>query len=318
MPGYESIGVAAPILLILLRLMQGVAVGGEWGGAVLIAAEHPPPKWKTFLASAPQYGSPVGLILASLAFRSVSDLPKEQFLGWGWRIPFLLRGILIFIAFIIRSSVKESPELAAELAKAPKDDLVPPKEIFAKHKLTLTLAMGLCLLGVAGFYFLTTLMTTFATTSLGVEKSVMLEITSWIGVVEIIAFPIGSLIATKVSERFLLIGSSAAAFLFAIPMMMLVVTGNVTNLYVAILVAVTFVAAHYAVMAPFLTRAYPVHLRYTGVALSSSLSGAIFSGLPPRHRRLARQDVRSAMDAAVDSVHDHRRRDAPRQHPSSG
>lgn len=281
LPGYDAIGASAAILLIALRLVQGVAVGGEWGGAVLIAAEHAPPKWKTFLASAPQYGSPIGLMLAALAFRTVSDLPREDFLAWGWRIPFLASAVLIIVAFAIRAGIKESPELVKRLEEMPQDDIVPAKEIFRTRGYTLLLGMGLCLLGVAGFYFLTTLMTTFTTESLGISKSDILNVIFWVGVLELVAFPFGSWIATRFNERLLLVAMSAAAFVFAIPMMMLIVTGDLGNIRIGILVGTFFVAAHYAVMAPFLTRAFPVHLRYTGISLSSSLSGAIFSGVTP-------------------------------------
>ncbi|MCO4317133.1 MFS transporter [Phyllobacterium sp. 21LDTY02-6] len=281
LPGYQSIGVSAAVLLVALRLVQGVAVGGEWGGAVLIAAEHAPPRWRTFLASAPQYGSPIGLILATLAFRTVSDLPQEDFLSWGWRVPFLLSGILIILAFIIRAGINESPELEERLKEQSVQNVIPAKEIFLTRKTSLALGMGLCLLGVAGFYFITTLMMTFTTTSLGISRSDMLELVSWVGVIELIAFPAGSYIATRFGERFLLVITSGAALLFAVPMMMLIITGDLTNIYIAILTATLFLAAHYAVMAPFLTRAFPVHLRYTGISLSSSLSGAIFSGLTP-------------------------------------
>ncbi|MEI4481590.1 MULTISPECIES: MFS transporter [Phyllobacterium] len=281
LPSYHSIGMSAAVMLVLLRLVQGVAVGGEWGGAVLIAAEHAPPRWRTFLASAPQYGSPIGLILATLAFRTVSDLPQEDFLSWGWRIPFLLSGILIIFAFIIRAGINESPELEERLKEKTVQNVIPAKEIFLTKKKSLVLGMGLCLLGVAGFYFITTLMMTFTTTSLGINRSDMLELVSWVGVIELFAFPAGSYIATRFGERFLLIAMSGAALLFAVPMMMLIITGNLTNIYIAILVATVFLAAHYAVMAPFLTRAFPVHLRYTGISLCSSLSGAIFSGLTP-------------------------------------
>ncbi|MGO4448388.1 MFS transporter [Phyllobacterium sp. TAF24] len=281
LPSFHSIGLTAAVLLVVLRLVQGVAVGGEWGGAVLIAAEHAPPRWRTFLASAPQYGSPVGLILATLAFRTVSDLPQEDFLSWGWRVPFLLSGVLIIFAFIIRAGINESPELLERLKEKSVQSVIPAKEIFRTKKMSLLLGMGLCLLGVAGFYFITTLMMTFTTTSLGINRSDMLVLISWVGVVELFAFPAGSYIATRYGERFLLVAMAGAALLFAIPMMMLIVSGNLTNIYIAILGATVFLAAHYAVMAPFLTRAFPVHLRYTGISLCSSLSGAIFSGLTP-------------------------------------
>ena len=281
LPTYSSIGMAAAVLLVILRLVQGIAVGGEWGGAVLIAAEHAPAKWRTFLASAPQYGSPVGLILASLAFGFVSDLPKEQLLSWGWRIPFLLSGVLLLLAFIIRSGVNESPEMVKELEKDKTKDVAPVKEVFATKKLTLLYGVGACILGVAGFYFVTTFMINYTTTYLAIEKKTILNIVAWVGVLEIICFPIGSYLATRYSERSLLLWMTGLGVIWAAPMMLLVVTGDITNLTIAILVATVLISAYYSVIAAYLPRAFPIRMRYTGISLSYQLCGAIFGGATP-------------------------------------
>ncbi len=281
LPTYSSIGMAAAVLLVILRLVQGIAVGGEWGGAVLIAAEHAPAKWRTFLASAPQYGSPVGLILASLAFGFVSDLPKEQLLSWGWRIPFLLSGVLLLLAFIIRSGVNESPEMVKELEKDKTKDVAPVKEVFATKKLTLLYGVGACILGVAGFYFVTTFMINYTTTYLAIEKKTILNIVAWVGVLEIICFPIGSYLATRYSERSLLLWMTGLGVIWAAPMMLLVVTGDITNLTIAILVATGLISEYYSVIAAYLPRAFPIRMRYTGISLSYQLCGAIFGGATP-------------------------------------
>ncbi|OLK14996.1 MFS transporter, partial [Xanthomonas oryzae] len=141
LPSFHSIGVTATILLVILRLAQGVAVGGEWGGAVLIATEHAPEKWRTFLAAAPQYGSPVGLILSTLAFRAVSSLPQEDFAAWGWRIPFILSGLLVIVAFIIRAGVNESPEMVAQLERDRSYEMVPVREVLKTKKKAVVLGV---------------------------------------------------------------------------------------------------------------------------------------------------------------------------------
>ncbi|UXN07961.1 MFS transporter [Bartonella sp. HY761] len=281
LPTYESIGMYAAILLVFLRLIQGIAVGGEWGGAVLIAAEHAPEKWRTFLASAPQYGSPVGLILATLAFRYVSDLPTEDLMSWGWRIPFLASGVLVLLAFIIRLGINESPEMQAQLDSKSSHEIIPIKELLAKKSTALILGIGACILGVAGFYFITTFMINYTTTYLKIEKSTILNIISWVGVVEIISFPIGSFLATRYSERGLLMTMTGLGVIWALPMMLLVVSGSTINIAIAILVATFLVGAYYAVIAPFLPRAFPVRMRYSGISLSYQLCGAIFGGATP-------------------------------------
>ena len=280
-PTYDSIGLWAPILLLLLRVFQGIGLGGEWGGAVLIAAEHAPPKWRTFLASAPQYGSPIGLILATGVFRLVSDLPKEDFLSWGWRLPFIISGVLVLVAFVIRRGVNESPELEARLKEKKKESTAPISMVLRERKRALLLGIGLCLLGISGFYFVTTLMITYTTTYLKITRSQILDVVTWAGVVELISFPIASYIATRVGERRFLIWVTALSTLWAVPMMMLILTGDIQNIAIGILTAIFLIGAYYAVLAPYLPLAFPVEMRYTGISLSFQLCGAIFGGTTP-------------------------------------
>jgi MFS family permease len=123
-PGYAQIGILAPVIVVALRFVQGVAVGGEWGGAVLMAVEHAPPGRRGFYGSWPQIGSPLGLVLSTAAFSAVGVLDDEAFLSWGWRVPFLLSAIVVFVGLYIRLKLEETPEFRAEeqqdeVAKAP-------------------------------------------------------------------------------------------------------------------------------------------------------------------------------------------------------
>ncbi|AJC19314.1 MFS transporter [Pandoraea pulmonicola] len=280
-PSYHSIGISATVILVLLRLIQGIAVGGEWGGAVLIASEHAPEKWRTIIASAPQYGSPVGLILATLIFRVMSGLPQSDYQSWGWRIPFLISGVLVIVAFIIRRNVNESPELERRKAEGRISDVAPVRLVFRNHKKALFLGIAFCMLGISGFYFVTTLMISFTTTYLKVSKPDILDIIAWTGVVELMSFPIGSYIAHRIGERKFLMFVTGAATLWALPMMQLVSSGNVANIAIAILVATTFIGGYYAVLSAYLPRAFPVEMRYTGISLSFQICGAIFGGTTP-------------------------------------
>jgi MFS family permease len=281
LPSYHSIGLAAVILLVALRLVQGIAVGGEWGGAVLMAAEHAPPKWRTLLASAPQYGSPIGLIIATGVFRIVSDLPKEDFLSWGWRLPFIVSGLLVLVAFIIRRGVNESPEMEERLKEKRKEHIAPIGLVLRERKRALALGIGLCLLGISGFYFVTTLMITYTTTYLNITRPQILNVVTWAGVVELISFPLASYIAMKIGERRFLVYVTALSTLWSVPMMMLILTGDITNIAIGILVAIFLIGAYYAVLAPYLPRAFPIEMRYTGISLSFQLCGAIFGGTTP-------------------------------------
>ncbi|WP_250514594.1 MFS transporter [Caballeronia sp. INDeC2] len=285
LPSYHTVGVLATVMLVLLRLVQGVAVGGEWGGAVLIAAEHAPPRWRTFLAAAPQYGSPIGLILATTMFQLMSRLPEADFRSWGWRVPFLVSALLVLIAFVIRRGVNESPELEAYRQKAAAAgktaQTAPLKTIVRRFKGRLVLGIGLSMIGVAGFYFITTLMLTYTTAYLHVPKADVLRIINTFGFVELIVFPIGSLLAHRIGERRFIAAVSALTLLWAAPMMMLILTREVGNIAIAILVAAVFMSAYYAVLAPCLPKIFPVDVRYTGISLSYQICGAVFGGTTP-------------------------------------
>jgi MFS family permease len=285
LPSYHAIGISAAVLLVILRLIQGVAVGGEWGGAVLIAAEHAPPRWRTFLAAAPQYGSPVGLIMATSIFQAVSALPEGDFKSWGWRIPFLLSSVLVLVAFLIRRGVNESPELEAyrlELAKtAHAQAAAPLRTIFARFKGRLVLGIGLSMLGISGFYFITTLMITFTTTYLQIARPDILKIINYVGVVELVSFPVASYFAHRIGERRFIAMVAAATALWAAPMMMLVLTRDLGHIAIGILVATALASCYYAALAPFLPKVFPVNVRYTGISLSYQICGAVFGGTTP-------------------------------------
>lgn len=281
LPSYAAIGAMSVVLLVALRFVQGIAVGGEWGGAVLIAAEHASPKWRTFLASVPQYGSSVGLIMATAAFRFVSDLPKDDFYSWGWRVPFILSGVLLGIAYMIRAGINESPQMLEQLEKNRDHTRIPLRELLRNRKFSLFCGVGACILGIAGTYFATTLMISYTTTYLFVEKRAILDIIFWIGFVEFIALPFATFLATRYGERNTMVWLSVAAALWAWPMMMLVTTGDITNIAIAILVGSFLSGACYGIIPACLLQAFPVNMRYTGISLSYQLCGAIFGAATP-------------------------------------
>lgn len=186
LPTYASIGVWAPIALVALRFIQGIAVGGEWGGAVLMASEHSPDRSRrTFLASFAQLGSPAGLILATLMFKLVSGLDNAIFLDWGWRLPFLMSALLLVVGFAIRLSVQESPDFLDEQqrrANAPlaaKPASAPLAEVLRGAPGLLALAIGANVLGIAGFYFTNTFMLVYTTQYLQLQRGLVLNGCWW-------------------------------------------------------------------------------------------------------------------------------------------
>jgi len=169
LPTYESIGVAAPIILILLRIVQGFGVGGEWGGAVLMAVEHGHEGKRGFYGSCVQMGVPVGLLLATGTFAFFSRLPEEEFLSWGWRVPFLLGIVLLGIGMFIRLKVMESP-LFSRAQEKKGVSKIPIVEVFKKHPKNVFLAMGARFAENACFYIFSVWVLKYGTEHLGLGK----------------------------------------------------------------------------------------------------------------------------------------------------
>jgi MFS family permease len=196
LPAYGSIGIAAPILLVLLRLLQGFSAGGEWGGAALMSVEHAPPGRRGFFGSFPQIGVPIGLLLANLAFFSVSSLTtKEQFQSWGWRLPFLFSVVLIGVGFFVRARVAESP-VFTELRQRRSHRSAPLKELFKNHSRELIVAIGLFIANNMIGYILIAFITSYGTRTLKLSSTTMLLI----GMVGAVVWGVFTLLAGRWSD----------------------------------------------------------------------------------------------------------------------
>src|SRR5687768_14176721 len=173
LPTYESAGVLAPVLLVALRFVQGLGVGGEWAGAVLMVAERGDPRWRGFTASWVQAGAPVGLLLANGAFGLATLLPEDEFLAWGWRVPFLLGVVLTGVGLFLRLKVLESPlfEKAAKEQPAP----LPLVEALRRHPRNVLLAMGSRIAENGSYYFFTVFGLSYGTLYLGLPRGVLLD-----------------------------------------------------------------------------------------------------------------------------------------------
>lgn len=287
LPTYAQVGVAAPILLITLRIVQGLSVGGEWGGAVLIAAEHAPKNRKTFFASFAQLGSPAGLILATIAFRLISNMDDEDLYSYGWRLPFLASFGLLIVGYLVRRSVNESPEFLESKAEAEqnklegKPQIAPFKELFTKMPRIVLLAIGANVLGIAGFYFVNTFMLSYTTSYLEMDRKLILNVLLVVSFVQFFSQPLSALIGEKFdSYKFLLLTSFVCIFSPYL-MFLMVDTQNPTLMVVGISITVIFMAGYYSVVAGFLTTLFPVHLRYTAISVAYQFCGAIAGGLTP-------------------------------------
>jgi MFS family permease len=280
LPGYARIGIWAPVLLVLLRILQGIAVGGEWGGAVLMASEHAPAGKRTLFASFPQMGSPVGLILSLIAFRLVSSLDHGSFVAWGWRLPFLASFVLLLIGIVVRVGVNESPEF--EQIRAHGDVArFPVAEVLRTAWYPIAMAACATTIGSAGFFFTNTFMISYVTTYLGMPKSLILDCLFVVTVIQLISQPISATLAQRFGEtRFL----ACAAVLCAVapyPMFLLVNLQSPAAIVTGISLAVVLLSAVYAVISGFMTPAFPARVRYSGISIAYQLCATIAGGTTP-------------------------------------
>ncbi|KGB98633.1 MFS transporter [Burkholderia cepacia] len=280
LPAYSKVGILAPVLLVALRIVQGIAVGGEWGGAVLMAGEHAPQGRRTFFASFAQLGSPAGLILSLIAFRAVTSMDKADFLAWGWRLPFLASSVLLVVGILIRLGVNESPEFAL-VKEANRTVKLPVAEVFRSASGLVLLCIGANTIGIAGVYFTNTFMIAYTTQYVGVSRSLILDSLFAVAIIQFFAQPLAAWIAERIGGARFLKLAALLAMLSPYPMFMLVQGGTSASLVAGIALAVVCMAGFYSVIAGFVSEVFPAHVRYSAISLAYQICGAIAGGLTP-------------------------------------
>jgi len=280
LPTYAQIGIWAPILLVALRVLQGIAMGGEWGGAVLIATEFAPPKKKVLYGAFAQQGSPVGNLLATLAFLGLTLMSDSVFESWGWRLPFLGSAALVIVALYIRLHISETPEMKKAVA-AQERTRMPLVEVLRSHPVELALGVGAVVAGVAITYVKTTFALSWATTDLGFERSDFLLVITVALIAQTLVQPFGAVLATRIDPskavRWMLLPE-----IVLLPLMfVLVQTGSVPLAILGMVLATAPHAMYYAALAGILAQVFPTNVRYTGISLSYQLSTAVFAGTAP-------------------------------------
>ncbi|QTT87849.1 MFS transporter [Pseudomonas chlororaphis] len=284
LPTYAQIGAAAPVLLILLRIVQGIAVGGEWGGAVLMAGEHAPKGRRNFFASFAQLGSPAGLILSLLAFSAVTRLPEDDLMSWGWRLPFLASALLLVVGLAIRLGVNESPEFLAsreQAHKAQRKEQAPVMEVLQSAWRPLLLCIGANTLGIAGVYFTNTFMIAYSTQQLGLPRSLILECLFVVAIIQFCIQPLAAWTAEKLGATRFLCLVSLLAMASPYPMFVLVSSGQAPLIILGIALAVVCMASFYAVIAGYVSGMFETRVRYTAISLAYQVCGAVAGGLTP-------------------------------------
>jgi MHS family shikimate/dehydroshikimate transporter-like MFS transporter len=281
LPTYASIGVFAPILLILLRIVQGIGLGGEWGGASLMVLEHAPSGKRGFYTSFVQVGFPIGLVLATFVFALVTKLPDADFASYGWRIPFLLSIVLLAIGTFVRSRVPETPvfeELKARgrLVNNPVGDVV------AKNGKTFLIAVGLKLSEVSWVYMLTVFVVGYATTRLALPKSMMLDAVMYAALLELVSLPLFGWLADRFGRRPLYILGALFTIAFAFPLFWMLESKSTALIFVAVMIAMNF--GHGMMFAPescYFPELFGPSVRYSGASFGFQLSAAIGGGFAP-------------------------------------
>ncbi|MEE2522805.1 MFS transporter [Pseudarthrobacter sp. J75] len=280
LPGYATIGVAAPILLIVLRAVQGLAVGGEWGGAVLMATENAPKAKRGMAGSWVQQGSPAGSILATVMFLIVGTLPTDDFLSWGWRIPFLASALLVVVGLVVRLAVEESA--AFEKTKASAAVVrIPVAEVFRKAPAAVVLGVIASILGISSAYFSNTFLLAWTTGELGMNRQAILNILLITAIVQFIWQPFAALLAQRFGAMRVMMVALTYAFVIVVPLFFGILSGNLPALGVMIVLNVLGGAAYYSLLAAFLAEAFPVNVRYTGVSVAYQLCATLIGGTTP-------------------------------------
>jgi MFS transporter, MHS family, shikimate and dehydroshikimate transport protein len=283
LPTYHAIGVGAPVLLVAVRLLQGIAVGGEWGGAVLMAVEHAPAGRRGWYGSWPQAGASVGLVLATGAFACVAALPADQLLGWGWRVPFLLSVMLLAVGIFVRLRIEESGAFE-RLRRAGGTARVPFLEVFRRHPRNVVLAFGACLAPFLVFYMYSTFVLTYATTRLGISRNAALLVIVAAAALEAVTIPLFALLSDRVGRKPVYVGGAAAVVVIAFPYFWLNTnaSGSVAIFAVTTIIGLSVVhPAMYGPLAAMFAEMFDVKVRYSGASLGYQVGGLLGGGFAP-------------------------------------
>ncbi|AHY45902.1 Major Facilitator Superfamily [Rubrobacter radiotolerans] len=276
LPTYESIGVWAPILLVLLRFCQGLGIGGEWGGAVLMAVEHAPPGKRGFYGSWPQMGVPAGLILANIAFLAVAALPEEAFLAWGWRVPFIASIVLVVVGLFIRLAIMESPSFH-RVQESNTQARIPIVDVLRMFPKQVLLAAGAFIVINAYFYILVSYLINYATEAAGMSRPEILTILVISSVVSFFAIPAFAMLSDRVGRRPLYLVGCVLMGISAFPLFWATDTASFWLVLPAHIFGLGALSIAYGPQAAMYAEAFATRVRYSGISLGYQ-GGSIFGG----------------------------------------
>ena len=279
-PGYDKIGIAAPAALVVLRFIQGFGVGGEWGGAVLLAVEHSTSEKRGLHGSWPQLGVPVGLLLSSGIYALLSArLSEHDFLAWGWRVPFLLSVVLIAVGLFVRLRVLESP-IFAEVKESRNESRAPLLEVLRRHPREVVIGMGLRFAPNVLFYVYTVFVPGYGEKTLHYTRNALLNSVLAAAVVGVASVPFWSWLSDKVGRRPVYIGGALGSLLLAYPCFWLIQRGQ-GLVALAIILAMIGHDMMYGPMAAYFSELFGTRVRYSGASLIYQLTAVVAGGAAP-------------------------------------
>ncbi|GAB3455681.1 MFS transporter [Streptomonospora sediminis] len=281
LPTYAQIGVAAPILLVILRLAQGLGVGAEWGGAALMAVEHAPASKRGLYGSAPQLGVPVGAITANLVMLGASAMTAEAFGDWGWRLGFLASIVLLGVGYVIRRRVNESPLFEEQQRKPDAPRSVPLLDIVRRHPLAVLRAVFLTAAGTNLGYIVLTYTLSYGTSELSYTRDALLSVVIAASVIQVGAIAGSAALTDRLGRRRVFLGGSIAQIVIALLFFPMFDRESIVWAVLACGLAVTAVSFQYGPLPALLSELFPTSVRYSGISLGYQIGNVIGGGLAP-------------------------------------
>lgn len=281
LPNYDQVGILAPILLIACRIIQGLAIGGEWGGALLLAYEYAPKNRRGFFGSVPQTGVTIGMLLASLSFAGVSLLPDEQFQSWGWRVPFVASILLVFLGLWIRNGLAETPafQAAKESGNVAKMPLV---DTLRDHWRSVLIAIGIKFVETGPFYIFVTFVVSYATSTLTYERSTVLNAVSVGALISTVMIVVMGAFSDRVGRKPVFTAGVFLTMAFAFPFFMLLGLNQNWAVYLAVIIGLAVVWPPVtSTLGTLMSETFSTRVRYTGVTLGYQIGAALAGGTAP-------------------------------------
>jgi MFS transporter, MHS family, shikimate and dehydroshikimate transport protein len=282
LPTYDSVGLAAPLMLIGLRLCQGFALGGEWGGAVLMAVEHAPDNRRGFYGSWPQLGAPLGLVLGTMVFTAMAAMVSDaDFMAWGWRVPFLISIVLVVVGLYIRGRLAESPQFQ-KIKDMKMEVKMPIIESIKRHPKEILLAMGARFAENGFFYIYAVFVMMYATQALGMPRQSILNGVMIAAFIEVFSIPAFGLLSDKVGRRPVYIFGAVFSAVMSFPLFALMNTKVAYLGWIGIVLGLAVGhAAMYGPQASFLSEMFGTKVRYSGVSLGYNMASIFAGALSP-------------------------------------